>query len=149
MIKYTNKDMNPVKNQIERIDTKLEEQRDQLNITRDLKYINNEIISKQADGNYTKWSDILKAVSVIGLTKQQYISYWKNKYKDTPYCDEIVKCCIDKLTDGLTDREVMIKMILKSKDFESEKSKAIKALRGDSNCIKIQNQKQLKQVVNT
>lgn len=149
MIKYTNKDMNPVKNQIERIDTKLEEQRDQLNITRDLKYINNEIISKQADGNYTKWSDILKTVSVIGLTKQQYISYWKNKYKDTPYCDEIVKCCIDKLTNGLTDKEVMIKMILKSRDFESEKSKAIKALRGDNNCIKIQNQKQLKQVVNT
>lgn len=149
MIKYTNKDMNPVKNQIERIDTKLEEQRDQLNITRDLKYINNEIISKQADGNYTKWSDILKAVSVIGLTKQQYISYWKNKYKDTPYCDEIVKCCIDKLTDGLTDREVMIKMILKSKDFESEKLKAIKELRGDNNCIKIPSQKQLKQVVNT
>lgn len=149
MIKYTNKDMNPVKNQIERIDTKLEEQRDQLNIARDLKYINNEIISKQADGNYTKWSDILKAVSVIGLTKQQYISYWKNKYKDTQYCDEIVKCCIDKLTDGLTDREVMIKMILKSKDFESEKLKAIKALRGDNNCIKISSQKQLKQVVNT
>lgn len=141
--------MNPVKNQIERIDTKLEEQRDQLNIVRDLKYINNEIISKQADGNYTKWSDILKTVSVIGLTKQQYISYWKNKYKDTPYCDEIVKCCIDKLTNGLTDKEVMIKMILKSRDFESEKSKAIKALRGDNNCIKIQNQKQLKQVVNT
>ena len=40
-------------------------------------------------------------------------------------------------------------MILKSKDFESEKQKALKALRGDSKCIKIQNQKQLKQVVNT
>lgn len=127
----------------------MEEQKEQLNIVRDLKYINDEIISKQTDGNYCKWSSVLKTVSVIGLTEHQYVSYWKNKYKDTPYCDEIVKCCIEKLTDGLTDREVMIKMILKSKDFESEKLKAIKELRGDNNCIKIPSQKQLKQVVNT
>lgn len=127
----------------------MEEQKEQLNIVRDLKYINDEIIAKQIDGNYCKWSSVLKTVSVIGLTEHQYVSYWRNKYKDTPYCDEITKCCIEKLTNGLTDKEIMIQMILKSKDFESEKQKALKALRGDSKCIKTQNQKQLKQVVNT
>lgn len=127
----------------------MEEQKEQLNIVRDLQYINEDIISKQADGNYCKWSNILKCVAVIGLTESQYISYWGNKYKNTPYYNEVIKCCKDKLYNGLTDADTMITMIKNSKDFESEKIKAVKALRGDKKCTKIQKQNLLKQVVNT
>ena len=57
------------------------EKPEQLNILRDTINIKNEIISQQVDGNYVKYSRILKCVSVIGLTKDSFIGYWKRNIK--------------------------------------------------------------------
>lgn len=100
-------------------------------VERDLAYIENEIISKQLDGNLCKWSRPLNAVAIIGLTPKQFFEYWEKQYKYYPtYLDTILKACLDKLTNGLTPNDIMIDMIQKSNDFESEKIRAIKLLGG-------------------
>lgn len=104
----------------------------QINLDRDLKYIKGEIISKQVDGKYMKYSKILKATSVIGLTKEQYLNYWKQKYKNTEYTDEIIQCCLDKFDTGLTDTQTMIRLIKNSKERPMEKIKALKLLKVDN-----------------
>ena len=106
------------------------EKPEQLNILRDTNYIKNEIISQQVDGNYVKYSRILKCVSVIGLTKDSFIGYWEKKYKNSKDLPTIIECCKNKLTNGLTDPNKMILLIQNSKDFQSEKEKAIKLLGG-------------------
>lgn len=102
-----------------------------LNVERDLKYINSEVISKQIDGNYVKWSRILNAVSIIGLTEHQFIDYWSKRYKNSKDLPTIVECCKNKLQNGLMEPDKMINLIKHSKDFEKEKVKAIKLLGGD------------------
>ena len=99
-----------------------------LNVERDLKYINSEIISKQIDGNYVKWSRILNAVSVIGLTEHQFIDYWSKRYKNSKDLPTILECCKNKLSSGLIEPDKMITLIKHSKDFEKEKIRAIKLL---------------------
>lgn len=100
-------------------------------ITRDLEYINNEIIAKQIDGNLCKWSRVLNTVSIIGLTPKQFLNYWIKQYKFYPeYLDTIMQACLEKLTNGLISREEMISKIQNSVDFESEKIKAIALLGG-------------------
>lgn len=104
----------------------------QLSIEKDLNFIKNEIIAKQVDGNFLKYCEPIKAVTITGLSKQQYINYWKVKYKNTEDVDRIVNCCKDKLENGLTDTQTMINLIKYSKDLPKEKTKAIKLLGGES-----------------
>ena len=100
----------------------------------DLQYIQNEVIAQQPDGAYTKWSRILNAVTVVGITYSQFIDYWVKLYKNYPdYVDDIVKACENKLDNDLISREQMIDMIKKSKDYECEKIRAIEALGGEYN----------------
>ena len=92
----------------------------------DIEYINTEIIAKQIDGNYCKWSRALNAIAVIGLTKKQFLDYWQKQYKYYPeYLDKLMEVCVNKLENGLTSREEFIQLILNSKDVDSEKAKAI------------------------
>lgn len=108
----------------------MEEQREQLNITRDRAYIKNDIIAQQLDGNYCKFSKLLNAIAVRNLTSTQYITYWYNKYKDTEYGEEVRKLCEDKLSSGLVSRQYMINLIKKSKDCPSEIKKTLDVLGG-------------------
>ena len=97
----------------------------------DIHTIQTDVIAKQVDDNFCKWSKLLNAVSVIGLTRKQYIDYWQTHYKHYPeYSKQIRIACEEKLDNGLITPEEMMTMIYKSKDFESEKEKAIKALGG-------------------
>lgn len=106
----------------------------------DLIYIENEIIAMQPDIDeetedeeerykYVKFSRALNAVAVINLTKKQYRNYWRTLYRANP---KELKMIMDKIDDkfenGLTTPKEMIKIIKESKDFESEKKNAIKAL---------------------
>ena len=101
---------------------------------KDIEYIRNEVIAQQPNGAYTKWSRALNSVSVVGITYNQYIDFWERQYKDYPeYIREIVDACMEKLDNGLIPRQQMIEMIRNSKDFESEKSRAIEALGGEYN----------------
>lgn len=108
----------------------------------DLIYIENEIIAMQPQINelaededekyrYVKFSRALNAVSAINLTKKQFKNYWKTLYKNSPEKLEIILNKIDeKFEKGLISKEEMIKKIEESKDYESEKRLAIKALTG-------------------
>lgn len=69
-------------------------------LEKDIEYINSDIIARQNDGNFCKYSSILKAVAVIGLTKDQYLNYWAGRYKNRPQeAQTIMECCNKKLTE--------------------------------------------------
>ena len=69
-------------------------------IEKDIEYINSDIIAKQNDGNFCKYSSILKSVAVIGLTKDQYLNYWTGRYKNRPQeAQTILEYCNKKLTE--------------------------------------------------
>lgn len=95
---------------------------------KDIKYIKNELIAKQPNGNYCKFSKMLNAVSVFNLTKDQYINYWKKLYKNTPYLKEILNLCNLKLQEGLVSVPDMIELINKSSDNTSDKEASLKLL---------------------
>ena len=112
-------------------------------LKRDLAYIKNDLISKQLQKDikdndcededekekYVKFSRLLGAVTIMNLTKKQYKKYWESQYKSYPEKNEIImKAVEEKFQNGLIPREDMINMIKKSKDFESEKKRAIKLL---------------------
>ena len=69
-------------------------------IEKDIEHINSDIIAKQNDGNFCKYSSILKAVAVIGLTKDQYLNYWTVRYQNRPKeVHTIVECCNSNLSE--------------------------------------------------
>jgi hypothetical protein len=112
-------------------------------LKRDLAYIKSDLIAKQLQKDikdneaeeedekekYVKFSRLLGAVTIMNLTKKQYKKYWESQYKGYPEKNEIImKAVEEKFQNGLIPREDMINMIKKSKDFESEKKRAIKLL---------------------
>lgn len=98
----------------------------------DLEYIKHDVLAKQPNGCYTKWSRALNSVTVINTTAAQYIDYWVKQYKDRPEMAELIEqACIEKLEDGLISTKQMIEMVKKSKDYKAEKMRAIEALGGE------------------
>ena len=98
----------------------------------DIKYIQNSIITQQPNGNYRKFSTILNAVTVMNETRENYINYWSNKYKNEPeYQSAIIEECNNKLATGLLPLDEMIQKIKTSKDYTKEKVKALAYLRGE------------------
>ena len=59
-------------------------------LDKDLEYIKGEIIAKQPNGNYTKWSRALRAVSVVNISYKSFIEFWERKYKSEPELAEII-----------------------------------------------------------
>lgn len=107
------------------------ETNEEYNLDKEIEYINNEIIAKQVNGNYCKYSKLLHAVSIMDLTEEQYIKYYMSKAKTKSVdMDKILEAIHDKLYNNLTDTETMIKLIEESKDRDSEKRKAIELLGG-------------------
>lgn len=98
----------------------------------DKKYIQNSIMTQQPNGNYMKFSTILNAVTVMNETRENYINYWSNKYKNEPeYQSAIIEECNNKLATGLLPLDEMIHKIQVSKDYKKEKIKALAYLRGE------------------
>lgn len=98
----------------------------------DIKYIQNSIMTQQPNGNYMKFSTILNAVTVMNVTRESYINYWSNKYKNEPeYQSAIIEECNNKLATGLLPLDGMIHKIKTSKDYTKEKVKALAYLRGE------------------
>ena len=98
----------------------------------DIKYIQNSIMTQQPNGNYMKFSTILNAVTVMNETRESYINYWSNKYKNEPeYQSAIIEECNNKLATGLLPLDDMIHKIKTSKDYTKEKVKALAYLRGE------------------
>lgn len=96
----------------------------------DILYIKTDIISKQPNGNYCKFSKPLKQVTCINMPKDQYLKFWTSKYKNYPeYLEGIKKECENKLNNTYISTEEMIQLIENSKDVKEEKTKAIKYLK--------------------
>lgn len=110
-------------------------------LKRDLQYIKDDIIAEQKDktpsdnedevDRYIKFSTIINAVTVINMTKAQYKKYWITQYQDRPdKLDIILSAISKKFQNGLTDKDKIIKLIVYSKDSNTEKINALKALVG-------------------
>lgn len=102
----------------------------ELNVQKDIEYINNELISITHDETYIKFSRPLNAVSVVGEPKSQFERYWFSKYTKRQIEQKQIMETLENLFENkLTPPEEMIAMIEKSDDVESEKIKAISLLR--------------------
>ena len=100
------------------------------NYENDIKYIENELIAKQPNGKYCKYSRPLGMVANYNFEKSDYDRYWKNCYKyDEEHYKEIVKAIDDKFSTGLISTDEMINLIEKSKDKTKDKVQALEALR--------------------
>ena len=96
---------------------------------RDLEYIKNEIIAKQRNGLYCKVSRILKSITVVNISKENYIKYWTKIYeKDKKHperTEKIRETIIDKLENDLTPLETVIKIQQNSTDPIEETKRLI------------------------
>lgn len=111
-------------------------------LKRDLKYIEEDVIAKQfkEDKNagedekekFVKFCKPLNAIGIIDMTKKQYKKYWNTQYLTFPKEKEIILQAVEqKFKNGLTNTDEMIQIIKDSKDYETEKKKAIKLLKGE------------------
>jgi len=111
-----------------------------VSLQRDINFINSEIIAQNDDGTYTKYSNALKAVSVIGMTKENYVDFWTKQYNKPKYANEqlsdeekerlatILTVVEEKFESGLTDKNTMINLIQSSNDYTKDKMHALELL---------------------
>lgn len=101
-----------------------------VNFEEDLKYIEKDILAKQRNNNYIKFSRLLGEVAIIDMTQSQYINYWTSKYKNAKqeHLNQIIDACNRKFIEGLISPEEMKTLIIKSKDTTKEKQKALEYL---------------------
>lgn len=103
-----------------------------VSLQRDIDFINSEIITQNDDGTYTKFSNALQAVSVIGMTKEHYIDFWTKQYNkptdSKESLDKILTVVEEKFKTGLTEKDVMINLIKSSNDYTKDKELALSLL---------------------
>ena len=98
-------------------------------INSDIKYIKNDLICKQPNGAYCKFSRPLNAVATYNFKYSDYIAYWTSRHKfDKNEYEKIKFVCIEKLHSGLISLEKMIELVKQSNDFETEKEHVLKYL---------------------
>lgn len=106
---------------------------------KDLRYIKNDIIGKQVNGLFCKYSKLAKSITITNLTKDIHLKYWlsvyKVKYNPDKYPEKyneasklIIEAINDKFENGLTDLDIIIDLENKSTDSKKEKDKIIKHL---------------------
>ena len=101
-------------------------------LEKDLKYIENDIIAKQANGLYCKYSRLAKCITITNLSKENHLKYWVSQYK-VKYNPKnkpaefkeakrlITKTINKKFKSGLFDLDKVIELELKSNDMEKDK----------------------------
>lgn len=100
-------------------------------VKKDIAYIRGEVLARQKNGKYCKYSKVLRSVIVTNLTKEQHINYWKGLYKkssNSKYCRLILKEINEKLENGLTDLDKIVELERLSTDSEKEKEKVIREI---------------------
>lgn len=110
-------------------------------LKKDLEYIKKDLISLQPGTNklasdedekyrYIKFSRILNSTAIVGMTKKQYINFWRTQYIKKPELFGIILNAInEKFKNGLISIEEMREMIINSKDTEKEKKRILKEIR--------------------
>jgi len=95
---------------------------DEEKLEEDIRYINSEIIAKLKNGSYCKFSRVLNAISILQITKEQYIKYWQMLYKnDELGLKLILEACESKFNDGLTSKKEMLELLKNSNDIADER----------------------------
>lgn len=80
----------------------------------DIRYINAEIIARLKNGSYCKFSRALNAISILQITKEQYIKYWQMLYKNDELGFKLIlEACESKFNDGLTSKKRNVRVIKK------------------------------------
>jgi hypothetical protein len=122
---------------------------EELDVTRDIEYINNEIISSTNEkDSYIKYSRALNAVSLIGAPKSQFEKYWSSKYIRRPKeHKQIMKALDNFFVTKLTPKEKMVELVVNSKDFQSEKDKALSLLLPEYKVSKKKSEKDKKEEI--
>ena len=108
------------------------------NIERDLKYIDQEIVAKQANGKYCKWSVLANTVTVMDFTPEDYLNYWLRTFKGRGLVQRIIitkedmkeiKERISKVFERAVPLEEMIRRVELSNETEKEQKRIKKTLK--------------------
>lgn len=108
-------------------------------LDKDLKYIENDIIAKQKNGLYCKYSKMTKSITVTNLSKENHLKYWlgiyKIKYKPEEQTEQFIEAssaityAIDKkFKSGLISLDEIIELENNSKDTDKEKKKILEII---------------------
>lgn len=95
---------------------------DEEKLEEDIRYINSDIIAKLKNGSYCKFSRALNAISILQITKEQYIKYWQMLYKNNELgLKLILEACESKFNNGLTTKKEMLELLKNSSDIADER----------------------------
>lgn len=101
------------------------------NLKSDLKYIENDVITIQPNGNLMRYSKMLNAVVFMNKPIKDHLNYWSKRYAH--YNKErgiIMKALKEKIKNGTTNVDDMIELVENSHDTEQEIDKALDYLYG-------------------
>ena len=101
------------------------------NLKSDLKYIENDVITIQPNGNLMRYSRMLNAVVFMNKPIKDHLNYWSKRYAH--YNKErgiIMKALKEKIKNGTTNVDDMIELVENSHDIEQEINKALDYLYG-------------------
>lgn len=103
----------------------------------DLEYIKNDLICRQPNGNYMKFSRIGNFLTIINEPKDRVVKYWLSQYSTEDKKtgknifekeQKIIRQALDeKFSTGLISIEEMKDLIIKAK-YEPDRAKALKFL---------------------
>ena len=91
-----------------------------MDISKELRYIKNEIIAQQKNGKYCKWSRPLKAITVTNFTKEDYLRYWMSCLKDSSRAENkprLTKENKEELKQAINEKFDNLISIIKTKAF--------------------------------
>ena len=95
-------------------------------LNEDIEYINNELLAKLKNGSYCKFSRVLNSISILQITKEQYIKYWRMSYKNNEAdLKKIIEACENKFSNGILSKDEMLELLKSSKDIEEERQQVI------------------------
>lgn len=107
-------------------------------IERDLRYIDREIVAKQANGKYCKWSIMADTVSATDFTPEDYLNYWLRLFKGRALVQKIVitkedmkeiKKRISRVFERAVPLEEMIRRVEISNDQKEEQRRIKRAIK--------------------
>lgn len=98
----------------------------------DLEYVKQDVIARQENGKYCKYSKVAKSITVTNTTISKYLLYWTNqaisKKASEEYIEELLRVIIAKFNDELTDLDKMVELERESDDKEEDKRDIIKII---------------------
>ena len=103
-----------------------------IHINNDINYIKNDILAKQSNKKYCKYSRHARSITVTNMTYDKYVEYWTSTGNARKYpkeaIDLIKETINNKFKSGLISLKSMIELELNSNDREDVKQDIIKEI---------------------